>query len=112
MPDNDIRRNDPCPCGSGRRYKNCHGALQVRATDSPALIARAQFAAGAIAEAERSARAAVERDETDADAWTVLGMCIEASQPDAALAAFEKAVALADSDRPALRHHLHREPAR
>jgi len=20
-------RNDPCPCGSGKRYKNCHGAL-------------------------------------------------------------------------------------
>jgi len=19
-------RNDPCPCGSGRKYKNCHGA--------------------------------------------------------------------------------------
>ncbi|APG62759.1 preprotein translocase subunit SecA [Sphingorhabdus lutea] len=21
----DIRRNDPCPCGSGRKYKHCHG---------------------------------------------------------------------------------------
>ena len=21
------RRNDPCPCGSGRRYKDCHGRL-------------------------------------------------------------------------------------
>ncbi|MBK7470870.1 MAG: SEC-C domain-containing protein [Betaproteobacteria bacterium] len=20
-------RNDPCPCGSGKRYKACHGAL-------------------------------------------------------------------------------------
>ncbi|MBN9655896.1 preprotein translocase subunit SecA [Halobacillus sp. GSS1] len=20
-----IRRNDPCPCGSGKKYKNCHG---------------------------------------------------------------------------------------
>jgi preprotein translocase subunit SecA len=20
-------RNDPCPCGSGRKYKNCHGRL-------------------------------------------------------------------------------------
>jgi preprotein translocase subunit SecA len=19
-------RNDPCPCGSGRKYKKCHGA--------------------------------------------------------------------------------------
>ncbi len=22
-----VRRNDPCPCGSGRKYKHCHGAL-------------------------------------------------------------------------------------
>jgi uncharacterized protein YecA (UPF0149 family) len=21
-----IGRNDPCPCGSGRKYKKCHGA--------------------------------------------------------------------------------------
>jgi len=24
--DEDIGRNDPCPCGSGKKYKNCHGA--------------------------------------------------------------------------------------
>ena len=22
-----VGRNDPCPCGSGKRYKSCHGAL-------------------------------------------------------------------------------------
>ena len=22
----DLRRNDPCPCGSGQKYKHCHGA--------------------------------------------------------------------------------------
>jgi preprotein translocase subunit SecA len=22
-----IGRNDPCPCGSGKKYKSCHGAL-------------------------------------------------------------------------------------
>jgi len=21
-----VGRNDPCPCGSGRKYKQCHGA--------------------------------------------------------------------------------------
>ncbi|HLG93598.1 MAG TPA: SEC-C metal-binding domain-containing protein, partial [candidate division Zixibacteria bacterium] len=20
-------RNDPCPCGSGKKYKKCHGAV-------------------------------------------------------------------------------------
>jgi preprotein translocase subunit SecA len=23
----DLRRNDPCPCGSGQKYKHCHGAF-------------------------------------------------------------------------------------
>ena len=22
-----VGRNDPCPCGSGRKYKQCHGRL-------------------------------------------------------------------------------------
>ena len=22
----NTRRNDPCPCGSGKKYKKCHGA--------------------------------------------------------------------------------------
>ena len=22
-----VGRNDPCPCGSGKKYKNCHGAM-------------------------------------------------------------------------------------
>ncbi len=26
--DKKIGRNDPCPCGSGKKYKNCHGKLQ------------------------------------------------------------------------------------
>jgi ADP-heptose:LPS heptosyltransferase len=25
--DAHIRRNDPCPCGSGKRFKHCHGAV-------------------------------------------------------------------------------------
>jgi preprotein translocase subunit SecA len=23
----DISRNEPCPCGSGNKYKHCHGAM-------------------------------------------------------------------------------------
>ena len=23
-----VSRNDPCPCGSGKKYKHCHGKLQ------------------------------------------------------------------------------------
>lgn len=27
VPSTTVRRNDPCPCGSGQRFKHCHGAL-------------------------------------------------------------------------------------
>jgi preprotein translocase subunit SecA len=30
-----VGRNDPCPCGSGRKYKQCHG--QLTADDTPAF---------------------------------------------------------------------------
>ena len=26
--ENRVKRNDPCPCGSGKKYKNCHGKGQ------------------------------------------------------------------------------------
>ena len=24
-----VGRNDPCPCGSGKKFKNCHGRKQI-----------------------------------------------------------------------------------
>jgi preprotein translocase subunit SecA len=24
-----VGRNDPCPCGSGKKYKNCHGRQEA-----------------------------------------------------------------------------------
>jgi preprotein translocase subunit SecA len=26
-----VGRNDPCPCGSGKKYKKCHGSASVSA---------------------------------------------------------------------------------
>lgn len=23
-----VRRNEPCPCGSGKKYKKCHGKVE------------------------------------------------------------------------------------
>lgn len=31
----DIGRNDSCPCGSGKKYKRCHGALTVTRARPP-----------------------------------------------------------------------------
>jgi preprotein translocase subunit SecA len=36
--DKKIGRNDPCPCGSGKKYKNCHGRAQVDSQGSRANV--------------------------------------------------------------------------
>ena len=28
----EISRNSPCPCGSGNKYKHCHGAISAGST--------------------------------------------------------------------------------
>ena len=33
--DKKVGRNDPCPCGSGKKYKNCHGMSQPGASAGP-----------------------------------------------------------------------------
>jgi hypothetical protein len=48
---NTPRRNDPCPCGSGKRYKHCHGSL---ATD-PRIARAAQLRAAGDLEAALAA---------------------------------------------------------
>jgi preprotein translocase subunit SecA len=25
-----VGRNEPCPCGSGKKFKNCHGRTQIQ----------------------------------------------------------------------------------
>lgn len=29
-----IGRNDPCPCGSGKKFKHCHGSVDDEAADA------------------------------------------------------------------------------
>jgi len=174
MPETNVRRNDPCPCGSGKRYKECHGRAGAGENPTPArgatrdatmlfqqalvayrrqdhvaaaaacqqvialapyhagawhlagaidlqrgelqassikiakaieldaeqaefhrTLARARVASGSFADAAVSARRAIALDATNADAWVVLGLGLEATDPQAAHAAWEKAVALA-----------------
>ena len=49
------RRNDPCPCGSGLRYKECHGKLDAGGAPTAQRLQRALqlHQAGRIDEAER-----------------------------------------------------------
>ena len=42
-------RNAPCPCGSGQRYKDCHGALAAPLATTPEALrlqAEQAFASG------------------------------------------------------------------
>lgn len=71
-----TRRNDPCPCGSGRRYKECHGNLATPGAAFDGLIQRSLAAhqQGRIDEAERGYREVLEKDPGNAIATHYLGM--------------------------------------
>ena len=88
-----ARRLDPCPCGSGRRFKDCHGKLSI----DPRLAAAAGLRhAGDAAGAKRALEAFLVSEPTNADAWTELGR-VEHDVMDlgAAKAAFRRAIELA-----------------
>jgi protein O-GlcNAc transferase len=61
-------------------------------------LARSQLALGERQAAAASARRAVEADPDDAQAWTLLGVCLEGIEPEAALSAWRKAITLAPHD--------------
>ena len=71
-------RNDPCPCGSGKKYKQCHGALGA-AAPAPSADALAQAGLtlhqrGDLPGAEAKYRAALAADADHAVALHYLGV--------------------------------------
>ena len=70
------RRNEPCPCGSGRRYKDCHGRLDAETPDPAATVRRALAAhrQGRIAEAERGYAQVLAANPANAVATHYLGL--------------------------------------
>ncbi len=102
-------RNDPCPCGSGRRYKQCHGgdarppeiAFAPPApadTDDPVAAARAALRAGDHARAA----AIVERHHgpapDDIVALKLLAEALRPADPDRSRACWERAHRAAPDD--------------
>src|SRR5258706_8859980 len=75
-----IARNAPCPCGSGKRYKDCHGALSANADppDSGALLQAAQlaFVAGRRNHAQTLLRRPLERGPHGLPPWNLLRECL------------------------------------
>ncbi|HET9337357.1 MAG TPA: DUF5672 family protein, partial [Casimicrobiaceae bacterium] len=74
-----VGRNDPCPCGSGKRYKLCHGAIAAGTSrgDDADVLAREGIAAhqaGRLDEAERAYAAALSVDPDHPYASHFLGV--------------------------------------
>jgi len=85
-------RNDPCPCGSGRRYKYCHGALadgsaaplRPNASDAPLASVRAALAADRSADALAAVDAHLACNADDEAAQRLRGEILLAVDPPAA----------------------------
>jgi predicted O-linked N-acetylglucosamine transferase (SPINDLY family) len=105
-----IARNAPCPCGSGKRFKDCHGTTRSAApapASADALLAQAQvaFAAGRPNDAAALVRLLLQENPDDAAAWNLLGECLKASDPAGASAAWWHALE-ADPDNAEASFHL------
>ena len=93
-----VGRNDPCPCGSGKRYKLCHGAIGA-ASPAPSADALAQrgldaHRRGDVAAAERDYREALARDPGQPLALHYLGVALyQTGRAGDALPLLERAVA-------------------
>lgn len=99
-------RNDPCTCGSGKKYKRCHGLLPAAAvrptpghalakTPSRALLdaARACLEAGDMARAESLYRELLEQEPDHVEASTALGSLLDdLGRVDEAEAVFRRMV--------------------
>ena len=70
------RRNDPCPCGSGLRYKECHGKLEVAGPPTAQRVQRALqlHQAGRIEEAEHLYKDVLREEPGHAVATHYLGL--------------------------------------
>src|SRR5690349_1784749 len=73
--DTATTRNAPCPCGSGKRYKHCHG-VAAGGVDPTALLSQALAAqrAGSLDEAESLYRRVLDATPANVDALHMLAM--------------------------------------
>jgi tetratricopeptide (TPR) repeat protein len=106
-------RNDPCPCGSGKRFKHCHGVIAPTqpAAAAPAVddIVQGALAAhqrGDLAVAERDYRTALARAPEHPVALHFLGViAYQHGRSSEALPLLERAVALRP-DEPEFHNNL------
>ncbi len=102
----NMSRNDPCPCGSGLRFKKCCGKIKnemsavIRFASTPApdemepLIAL--FHTGRYAELESQSHLLLKRYPDSGFAWKLLGTALGVQGKDALLALQQAAALLPD----------------
>lgn len=103
----NVSRNEPCPCGSGLRFKRCCGKLADESTSSPPRIFTPTpadfdslvdlFHAERYAELENRVRLLLEHYPNSGMAWKLLGTALGAQGKDA-LFALGKAAGLLPDD--------------
>ena len=101
-----VGRNDPCPCGSGLRYKQCHGALVANPVPSDTTSPNSLVKRGIDAHqnndldtAERHYRAAIALAPEHPAALHYLGVVLyQRNRLDEALPLLDRAVALAPEE--------------
>ena len=96
-----VGRNEPCPCGSGLRYKQCHGAIATSTasdSNSPDALAKRGIDAhqkNDLVTAERHYRAAIAIAPEHPAALHYLGVVLfQRNRLDEALPLLDRAVAL------------------
>src|SRR5580700_4581315 len=104
-----LSRNDPCPCGSGKKYKLCCGMLASAATTpqtappgTPGALA-AMINQGRLGEAERGAGALLKDSPDSGLLWKILGVAL-AGQGKDALPALRRAAELLPDNAEAQRN--------
>jgi tetratricopeptide (TPR) repeat protein len=108
-----ISRNEDCPCGSGKRYKHCHGNAAISSDSAPAanviaLMERALVAqkAGLTEQARNLYDQALAIDPNQPDALHMRGVvALTQGQPEDAIR-FIKAAISAGLDNDATQHNL------
>jgi tetratricopeptide (TPR) repeat protein len=96
-------RNDPCPCGSGRKYKHCHGVQPGTPAALPGADRReltelvTMLHAGALDPVERRCHALLEAHPDAGMLWKILSVALLRQGKDA-LPALRRAVQLLPLD--------------
>jgi tetratricopeptide (TPR) repeat protein len=84
------RRNDPCPCGSGEKYKHCCGRVAAAAVSAPQMLDPREIGAlvamieeGRSSEAEHKTRALLRSDPNGGILWKTLSVALARQGKDA-----------------------------